>query len=70
MDYRELYIDRARYLYDIEDQADLGDSMVQQSAAAYFNARTEVDLALTYERLALLTGRPELSPFRDTGENL
>ena len=63
MDYRELYIDRARYLYDIEDQADLGDSMVQQSAAAFFNARTELELAMTYERLALLTGRPDLSPF-------
>ncbi len=64
MDYRELYIDRARYLYDIEDQADLGDSMVQQSAAAHFNASTEYQLALAYERLALLSGRDELSPFR------
>ncbi|WP_019625033.1 TolC family protein [Thioalkalivibrio sp. ALJT] len=69
MDYRELYIDRARYLYDIEDQADLGDAMVQQSAAAHFNASTEFQLALAYERLALLTGRDELSPFRATDEN-
>ncbi|WP_018880854.1 TolC family protein [Thioalkalivibrio sp. ALE30] len=68
MDYRELYIDRARYLYDIEDQADLGDSMVQQSAAAHFNASTEYQLALAYERLALLSGRDELSPFRATQE--
>ncbi|MFO7953571.1 TolC family protein [Thioalkalivibrio sp.] len=69
MDYRELYIDRARYLYDIEDQADLGDSMVQQSAAAHFNASTEFQLALAYERLALLSGRDDLSPFRTTHEN-
>lgn len=67
MDYRQLYIDRARYLYDIEDQADLGDSMVQQSAAAYFNAQTEFALAMVYERLALLTGRGDLSPFRLAG---
>ncbi len=67
MDYRQLYIDRARYLYDIEDQADLGDSMVQQSAAAYFNAQTEFELAMVYERLALLTGRSDLSPFRLAG---
>ncbi len=69
MDYRELYIDRARYLYDIEDQADLGDSMVQQSAAAHFNAQTEFQLAMTHERLALLTGRPELSPFRQVADH-
>lgn len=70
MDYRQLYIDRARYLYDIEDQADLGDSMVQQSAAAYFNAQTEFELAMIYERLALLTGRGDLSPFRLAGTAL
>ncbi len=63
MDYRDLYISRARYLYEMEDEADLGDSMVQQSAAAHFNARTEFELALAYERLALLTGREDLSPF-------
>ncbi len=63
MDYRDLYISRARYLYQMEDEADLGDSMVQQSAAAHFNARTEFELALAYERLALLTGREDLSPF-------
>lgn len=63
MDYRELYIDRARALYDMEEQADLGDSMVQQSAAAHFHAATEFQLALAFERLALLLGDPSLSPF-------
>lgn len=63
MDYRELYIDRARALYDMEEQADLGDSMVQQSAAAHFNAATEYALALAFERLALLVGDPSLSAF-------
>ncbi|AGA32182.1 outer membrane efflux protein [Thioalkalivibrio nitratireducens DSM 14787] len=63
MDYRELYIDRARALYDMEETADLGDSMVQQSAAAHFNAATEYALALAFERLSLLLGDRSLSPF-------
>ncbi len=63
MDYRELYIDRARALYDMEEAADLGDSMVQQSAAAHFNAATEYALALAFERLALMVGDRSLSPF-------
>ena len=63
MDYRELYIDRARALYDMEERADLGDSMVQQSAAAYFMAATEYALALAFERLALLVGDRSLSAF-------
>jgi len=63
MDYRELYIDRARALYDLEETADLGDSMGQQSAAAHFNAATEYALALAFERLALMVGDRSLSPF-------
>jgi outer membrane protein TolC len=63
MDYRELYLDRARALYDMEEAADLGDSMVRQSAAAHFNAGTEYALALAFERLALMVGEPSLSPF-------
>lgn len=63
MDYRELYIDRARALYDMEERADLGDSMVQQSAAAHFNAVNEYALALAFERLAVLVGDPALSVF-------
>jgi outer membrane protein TolC len=63
MDYRELYIDRARALYDMEESADLGDSMVRQSAAAHFNAATEYSLALAFERLALMVGERSLSPF-------
>ena len=63
MDFRELYIDRARALYDMEEQADLGDSMMQQSAAAHFAAANEYTLALAFERLALLVGDPSLSAF-------
>lgn len=63
MDFRELYIDRARALYDMEERADLGDSMVQQSAAAHFHAETEYALAVAFERLALLVGDPTLRVF-------
>jgi len=63
LDFRELYIDRARALYDMEERADLGDSMVQQSAAAHFEAETEYALALAFERLALLVGDSSLSAF-------
>lgn len=63
MDFRELYIDRARALYDMEERADLGDSMVEQSAAAHFHAETEYALAVAFERLALLVGDPALRVF-------
>lgn len=61
-DYRELYLDRSRALYELEVQTDLGDAMTQWSAAMLFAARTEFELALAWERLALLTGHPAFSP--------
>ncbi|OOG23208.1 transporter [Thioalkalivibrio denitrificans] len=61
-DYRELYLDRSRALYEMEVQTDLGDAMTQWSAAMLFAARTEFELALAWERLALLTGQPNFSP--------
>jgi outer membrane protein TolC len=61
-DYRELYLDRSRALYELEVQTDLGDAMTEQSDAVLFTARTEFELALAWERLALLTGQPAFSP--------
>ncbi|WP_018233582.1 TolC family protein [Thioalkalivibrio thiocyanodenitrificans] len=61
-DYRELYLDRSRALYELEVQTDLGDSMTQWSAAMLFAAQAEFELALAWERLALLTGQPAFSP--------
>jgi outer membrane protein TolC len=61
-DYRELYLDRSRALYELEVQTDLGDAMTQWSAAMLFAAQTEFELALAWERLALLTGQPTFSP--------
>jgi outer membrane protein TolC len=60
-DYRDLYLDRSRALYEMEVQTDLGDAMVAQSASMLLTAKTELELALAWERLALLTGRTKLS---------
>jgi outer membrane protein TolC len=61
-DYRDLYLDRSRALYELEVQTDLGDAMTEQSDAMLFTAHTEFELALAWERLALLTGQPVFSP--------
>jgi len=61
-DYRDLYLDRSRALYELDVATDLGDAMTQQSAAMLFAAQTEFELALAWERLALLTGQPDFSP--------
>jgi outer membrane protein TolC len=66
-DYRELYLDRSRALYELEVQTDLGDSMTQWSAAMLFAAQAEFELALAWERLALLTGQPAFSPVYAAG---
>ncbi len=56
-DYRELYLDRSRALYELEVKSDLGDAMTQTSAARYEFMRTEFDLALTWGRIEALLGR-------------
>ncbi|MDX1811733.1 MAG: TolC family protein [Gammaproteobacteria bacterium] len=55
MDYRELYLDKARSLYEMEVKSDLGDSMVALTAAAKYQAETEFEIALKWERLRFLT---------------
>ncbi|MCG5497620.1 TolC family protein [Ectothiorhodospira variabilis] len=61
-DYRDLYLDRSRSLYEMEVATDLGDAMTRQSEALLLTAETEFLLALAWERLALLTGQPDFSP--------
>ena len=55
VDYRELYLDRARSLYEMEVKTDLGDSMVALTSAARYQAETEFELAMKWERLSYLT---------------
>lgn len=56
-DYRELYLDRSRALYEMEVRADLGDAMTEISAVQLETARAEFDWRMTEARLAALTGR-------------
>ncbi|GAB6042758.1 TolC family protein [Endothiovibrio diazotrophicus] len=54
-DYRELYLDRSRALYEMEVKTDLGDAMTRDSEARLLRARTDFRLALAWERLDALT---------------
>ena len=56
-DYRELYLDRSRALYELEVHTDLGDAMVQMSVVRLERAKVEFDWRLARARLAALTGR-------------
>lgn len=56
MDYRDLYLDRSRALYEMEVKTDLGDSMVQISDARLKIAKTKYNTALTWARLDALLG--------------
>ncbi len=58
MAYRELYLDQARIRYEQEVETDLGDAMVELSAAELARVRTEFDLALTWASLEALLGAP------------
>lgn len=60
-DYRERYLDRSRAEYDLEITTDLGDAMVQQTAARQFAEKTRFELALARETLVILTGNPAWS---------
>lgn len=54
-DYREYYLDRARALYEMEVKSDLGDSMVELSAASLKVAEAQFETAMRWEILAQLT---------------
>lgn len=73
LDFRDLDLDRARTLYDMEASADLGDTMAQFSAARLRRAEAEYQLALTWAEVALLTGHPAWDPLASAingeGEN-
>lgn len=56
-DFRELYLDRSRALYEMEVRTDLGDAMVQMSVVRLERAKVEFDWRLAQARLAALTGR-------------
>lgn len=58
VEYRELYLDRSRALYEMEVNSDLGDAMVVSSQARLRQAELDYRLLLNGARLNALRGRP------------
>ena len=56
-DYRELYLDRSRALYELEVKTDLGDAMTEITAVNLDRARAEFEWMMTQAELAALRGR-------------
>lgn len=56
-DYRELYLDRSRALYELEVKTDLGDAMTEITAVMLDTARAEFDWIMTKAELDALAGR-------------
>lgn len=54
-DYRELYLDRARAIYEMEVKTDLGDAMVELTQASLDWAKANYQQALVLEKLNILT---------------
>jgi outer membrane protein TolC len=55
-DYRDLYLDRSRALYELEVRTDLGDAMSQISEVRLRRARILFDWAMNEARLRAMTG--------------
>lgn len=58
LDFRELYLDRSRALYEMEVNTDLGDAMVVSTEARFRQAQLDYRLVLGWARLNALRGRP------------
>jgi outer membrane protein TolC len=58
IEYRDLYLDRSRALYEMDARTTLGDAMVKFSGARFKMARTRFQLALMWARLDALLGKP------------
>lgn len=55
--YRELYADRSRSMYNLEIKTDLGDAMARLTEAQWQALRVDYDLALTWARIDALRGK-------------
>jgi outer membrane protein TolC len=56
LNYRDLYLERSRALYELEVTSDLGDAMVQLTHAQLFKAQTQFELAIAWSKLDALLG--------------
>lgn len=64
-DYRDLYLDRSRTVYELEVKADLGDAMVKLSEAQLASADVAFRIALAWERLDALLGKAKTAAVPD-----
>lgn len=55
--YRDLALDRARALYEMEARTNLGDAMVRLTEAQYLAAQAEFEWALVWAKIDALMGR-------------
>lgn len=55
--YRDLYLDRARAIYEMEVQTSLGDAMARLTEAQWLAAKADYELALAWARIDALTGK-------------
>ncbi len=60
--FRDLYLDRARAIYEMEVQTSLGDAMVRLTEAQWLAAQADYQLALAWARVEALTGKLAESP--------
>lgn len=60
-DYRDLYLDRSRALYEMEVTADLGDSMVKVTEAEYMSKKADYEMAEAWLQMDILTGQLKLA---------
>lgn len=60
--FRDLYLDRARAIYEMEVQTSLGDAMVRLTEAQWLAAQADYQLALAWARVEALTGKLVESP--------
>ena len=56
-EYRELYLDRSRALYEMEVQSDIGDAQAKISDYHYRKTETEYRIAVAWAQLDALRGR-------------
>jgi outer membrane protein TolC len=57
MDYRDLYLDRSRAIYQMEVKADLGDAEAKMSDAILKVAQNKFAIALAWARMEALLGK-------------
>ncbi len=58
LNFRDQYMDRARTLYELEEQSDLGDAQAELLRAFMENQLAQFNLALTWSEIDALMGNP------------